>query len=436
MRNFAALTAAGLAISCLTMTAAHADTYDVSYAPTRAATFNAAGVVHPTDIAVDPSPAATDDPSKFALAETNTTFSRVTVLRNNPFNSTGYGLADGSILDTSRSGLSGPQGISYDAKGRIWVADSSSATVSVFPKDTSSSSPYTTIGGMKNTGLSSPSDVAVAANGDVYVANINSTSTIRVFGAGRGGDIEPIKTIDSGINNPTSIVIDSKGLIYVANLAGGNGNENIAIYAANTESSTPPIRTITGANTHLHGASSLALDSSDNLYVTNATDGADGSVTVFAPGTSGDAFPIKRLSGGNTGIKYPTGVAVDTNRNVHVVNEYSGNAASEQSVFTFNPLVPLTKPPAARSLKISGSSTSSTRTVSWTAPADNGGTPITKYRVIVKSGTKTLYDRTTTSRSYKLLRSKLKSGTNKVYVYAFNKVGSSPSISKTFTVKK
>ncbi|KQV75141.1 hypothetical protein ASC61_09070 [Aeromicrobium sp. Root344] len=434
MRNFAALTAAGLAVSCLTMTPAHADTYDVSYAPTRSTTFNGAGLTHPTDIAVDPNPTAADDPSKFAIAESNNTFSRVKVLKDNEFNSTGYGLADGSILDTSRSGLSGPQGVSYDAKGRIWVADSSTATVSVFPKDTSSSSPYTTIGGMKNTGLSSPSDVAVAANGDVYVANINSTSTIRVYGAGRGGDIEPIRTITDGINNPTSIVIDSKGLIYVANLNGGNGNENIAIYAANTESATPPIRTITGPNTHLHGASSLALDSSDNLYVTNATDGSNGSVTVFAPGTQGDAFPIKRLSG--AGISYPTGVAVDTNRNVHVVNEYSTDVANAPSVFTFAPLIPLTKPTAARNIKISGSSTSSSRRVTWNSPINNGGTPITKYKVVVKKGTTTLYNKVVTTRSYTLLRSKLKAGTNRVYVYAFNRIGASSSVSKTFTVKK
>ena len=56
--------------------------------------------------------------------------------------------------------------------------------------------------------------------------------------------------------------------------------------------------------------------------------------------------------------------------------------------------------------------------------------------MIVKKGTATLYSKYVTTRSYTLLRSKLKNGTNKVYVYAYNKIGSSPSASTSFTVKK
>ena len=387
-RSLAALPVLTLALATLTLTPAHADTFDVSYAPTRSSTFAGAFLTHPTDIAVDPKPSATDDPSKFAVTDSASTFSHVQVLRNNPNNATGYGLANGSITDTSKSGLNGPQGVGYDSKGRIWAADSASSTVSVFSKDVTNSAPYTTIGGPRNTGLSSPSDVAVAADGTVFVANINSVSSVRVFGAGRGGDIEPSRTIYEGINNPTSIAIDSKGLIYVANLNGGA--ENISVYAANAESTTPPIRIITGPNTHLEGAMSLAIDSSDNLYVANPTDGGDGSITVYAPGANGDVFPVKRLSGAATGITYPTGVAVDTNRNVRVVNEYSSDASTVPSVFTFAPLIPLAKPTAVRSLKVSGTSTASTRTVSWTAPANNGGTPITIYRVMFKMGTTTI----------------------------------------------
>ena len=187
--------------------------------------------------------------------------------------------------------------------------------------------------------------------------------SIRIFAPGRGGNIEPIRTINQGISEPTSIAIDSKGLIYVANQHTGSGTETITVYPANADSITNPIRTITGANTHLHGVSSIALDSSDNLYVANPYDGTNGSITLYLAGANGNVYPAKRFHGNanyNTGIHKPSGVAVDANRNVHVVNEYTSNP-SDWGVFTFTPFVPLTKPTAARNIKVSGSSTSSTQ---------------------------------------------------------------------------
>ena len=53
-RAIATLSGLTLALTGFAVTAAHADTYDDFYAPTRASTLGGAFVTHPTDIAIDP----------------------------------------------------------------------------------------------------------------------------------------------------------------------------------------------------------------------------------------------------------------------------------------------------------------------------------------------------------------------------------------------
>lgn len=317
--------------------------------------------------------------------------------------------------------------LSADPAGNMWVANYSQNAILSFAKGVTccNPAPRLTISG-SNTGLNQPTDVVVGPRREVVVANAYEDKLL-IFPPDTGGDIEPQRTIDLPPGSyATGLAIDKSGYIYVVS----QSHHAVYVYAPTASGSDAPVRTITGPLTQLAYPTKATIDSSGNLYVSNyGSNVTDRSVTVFKPGANGNVAPRTRLVGAATGLGGSSGIAVDANRNVYVVNDWP-------SLLRFAPLVPLAKPSAPRSLKVSGSSTSSSRTVSWTAPASNGGTPITKYKVIVKKGTTTLYNKTTTSRSYRLLRSKLKSGTNMVYVYAINKVGSSPASTKTFTVKK
>jgi hypothetical protein len=317
--------------------------------------------------------------------------------------------------------------LSTDAAGNVWVANHSQNAILSFAKGVTccNPAPRLTISG-SNTGLNQPTDVVVNPRREVVVVSAFEDE-LRIFPPDTGGDIEPRRTIDLPPGSyATGLAIDKSGYMYVTS----QSHQAVYVYAPTASGSDAPVRTITGPLTQLAYPTKATIDSSGNLYVSNyGSNVNDRSVTVFSRGANGNVAPRTRLVGIATGLGGSSGIAVDANRNVYVVNDVP-------SLLKFSPLVPLAKPSAPRSVKVSGTSTASTRTVSWTAPASNGGTPITKYRVIIKKGTTTLYTKTTTSRSYKLLRSKLKSGTNKVYVYAINKIGSSPAATKTFTVKK
>lgn len=63
-----------------------------------------------------------------------------------------------------------------------------------------------------------------------------------------------------------------------------------------------PEYTISGPNTGLSGPDDVVVTFSGQLYVTNGFGRAAGSVTVYAPGASGNAAPVQDISGSSTDL--------------------------------------------------------------------------------------------------------------------------------------
>lgn len=120
------------------------------------------------------------------------------------------------------------------------------------------------------------------------------------------------------VNNPESILVAPDGTIYAAHVgdAGGHTNaEAIDVFAPNANgnagTTATPERYIGGALTGLAGIRQMALDSKGNLYVANRGDGStNSSVTVYAPGASGDVAPIRTVEGSSTGFDPASGDAL------------------------------------------------------------------------------------------------------------------------------
>ncbi len=71
------------------------------------------------------------------------------------------------------------------------------------------------------------------------------------------------------------------------------------MYAPGANGNSVPLRTIYGPSTGLDGPNGVALDAADTLYVANTrpiyvanTRLPGGSITVYAPGTGGNAAPL------------------------------------------------------------------------------------------------------------------------------------------------
>jgi 6-phosphogluconolactonase (cycloisomerase 2 family) len=104
-----------------------------------------------------------------------------------------------ATITGSNTGLQRPSGIALDASGRIYVANYSAGTITVYaanPVGTLNEAPLATIGGA-NTGLNGVIAVAVDSVGCMYAAVDYDPGTILVFPANPSGTLNefPLQTI-------------------------------------------------------------------------------------------------------------------------------------------------------------------------------------------------------------------------------------------------
>ena len=121
----------------------------------------------------------------------------------------------------------------------------------------------------------------------------------------------PVATIAGAatlMNSPSGVAIDASGKIYVSNEFGGAPGGFINVYAANPSGgvNATPLAQIFSAT--LGRASSVAVDTSGEIYVTDPDAPA---VDEFAANPSGAVTeaPAGTISGVVCGLQLPEGVA-------------------------------------------------------------------------------------------------------------------------------
>jgi hypothetical protein len=218
------------------------------------------------------------------------------------------GNATPQVLGGSKTGLLHTDGIALDASGNIFVSNDSegdgSDKILVYAAgSTGNKPPIRTISGSK-TGLSEPVGMSFDAAGDLFVVNAtSSTEPIAEFAPGAKGNIAPIATIGGAktmIVEPFSVSLDSGGRIIVPS----NGDE-VLIFAKGSSGNVAPATIISGSNTDLAGVTSAGVDPSDEIFVTEDWVTSGKAVYVFASGASGNAAPIRSLAGAKTELDNP-----------------------------------------------------------------------------------------------------------------------------------
>src|SRR5256712_4789368 len=180
--------------------------------------------------------------------------------------------------------------------------------------------PANTISGA-GTGLSGPSGITLNAAGQIFVAN-SSAKSITVYPLGANGAAAPIRTIIGALtllDNPQGIALDAAGNLYVANASATTSSITVYAPGAGGAPGTPatnvaPTRTISGSGTGLDNPIGVGLDTAGNLYVANAGI-TTSSITVYAPGLSA---PSNTITGNNTGLARPQGVVLDPTGRPHL----------------------------------------------------------------------------------------------------------------------
>jgi hypothetical protein len=248
-------------------------------------------------------------------------------------------------ITSSFTGIDASDSITVNSTGTIYLTNASggpqfNGSITIYPVGSyAAGRPIAAIAGDR-TKLNYPTSAAVDAAGDISVLNAE-THTITTYSAGSMGNVEPSNTIVIGKDyTPVSIAAGSSNTLYLANWGISKCNSNstecyetdlgaIDIYSDSTSGATSPIASISGPDTGLSLPSAITVSSSGNIYVMNGGQplcnicgciaNGVGSITVYSPGSRGDARPIETIAGPNTGLSGPYGIALDSNDNVYVL---------------------------------------------------------------------------------------------------------------------
>lgn len=146
------------------------------------------------------------------------------------------------------------------------------------------------------------------------------TRSVAIFGEGATGDARPLATIrETAPDTPIDASANMRGEIFV-----GNRNGTINIYAGR-DFNYERVRTLAGPHTQMGNLSSMAVDLSGGIYVTDLGAGpARARVMWFAAALNGNVTPDRVVSGPHTELTSPTGIAIDSSEQVYVADHDSG----------------------------------------------------------------------------------------------------------------
>lgn len=161
------------------------------------------------------------------------------------------------------------------------------------------------------TGLYVPHAVYVdSVNDEIGVANYSS---VTVFSRTDNGNVAPVRTIWTKASDLYGIYVDTvNNEIGVLSF---DSYGSITVYSRTATGNATPLRTISGIGTGLSYPQAICVDTvNDEILVAAPTYPSFGSpsITVYSRVASGDATPLRTISGPLTGLSWPQGVYVDT----------------------------------------------------------------------------------------------------------------------------
>jgi serine/threonine protein kinase, bacterial len=270
-------------------------------------------------------------------------------------------------LAGSLTQLDNPSGLAFSGSGVLYVANRSSfgnGAITVYPGFTGGNiAPLFFIRG-NLTQLTDPSMIALDPSAKVFVTN-PATNSIVAFASGLSGNVYPSSWIQGNVtalSEPNGIALDGSGNMFVAN----TGDNAIRAYAPVSTTSVaanePPYLTISGANTGLNGPFGLAMDSVGRLWVSN--EGND-TIEVFAQGSFGNAAPMFIYSGASTHLSAPREIWFNSFGQLYVANADAGSGSIE--VFALLPFPLPGNGNVSPTLLITGAATQLTAPIGVTA---------------------------------------------------------------------
>jgi sugar lactone lactonase YvrE len=220
-----------------------------------------------------------------------------------------------NTVQGSATSLSTPIGITFDANSNMFVVNSAIDGSGFYeilefgPNPVGNQAPINRIGGSAAL-LNTPQYDVVDGNGNLYVTNIGSNA-INIYGPGSSGNVAPIVSYGGNCQAPDGIALDSANHIYLS----CDQFYEIREYTALSGTSIPTQIRSLGVNAsqpQLYNPSGIAINSLGTLFVANTglLGQALGYVTIYGPNFNNSSSPGAAISGGNSNVFRPAGVAL------------------------------------------------------------------------------------------------------------------------------
>jgi sugar lactone lactonase YvrE len=395
------------------------------------------------------------------------------------------------------AGFNGPMGMTIDSSGNLYVVDTVNNRIRKIDTSVSPAL-VSTVAGLATSGsadgsqfiakFNAPQGITIDSTGSLYVTDtgnnrirkITMTSSATVIStlAGSTAGSEDGSGTSAKFNRPRGITIDSAGNIFVTDT---NNYEIrkltkegvVTTYVGITTNSVPSDGSSETAGFSSPGA--IAVDVSGNLYVVdNGNNTIKKLITYVVPN-----IPLRGPSSPTGLMAYPGNAFVNLVWSPPALSELSGLAitgysitaipalpsqpifvsdvfaritglingtlyifsvsavnslGSSSTTVTNTPLTTLSatipNPPTA----VSAVRDNNAAIVSWTAPTNNGGSPITRYKVTLVSGGLTAFSTVVASTATSAPALGLLNGTTyTVSVFAINNYGASTAGTTTVT---
>jgi hypothetical protein len=142
------------------------------------------------------------------------------------------------------------------------------------------------------------------------------------FAPGSKGLASPVQLIGGSatkiLSGPSfgDIAVDSSNNVYISNES-GSGPTNILEFASTANGNVAPINFLQGPKTGIGTLDAIAVDGNGRIIDTNYLGNV---VRVFAAGASGNVAPIQTISGSSTGLGAPNGLGVGSSNNFYAGN--------------------------------------------------------------------------------------------------------------------
>jgi hypothetical protein len=175
--------------------------------------------------------------------------------------------------------------------------------------------------GKKRFGLGDGHGLASDQNGNVYETTFNGKDSRLIELDGHKLKISRTISMESG--NALAVAVDQEGLSYVAWFGDSGHDMAIKVFSSSASGNATPIRTISGSQTGLEGPEAIVVDARGSTYVADAV--AD-KILVFPPGANGNIAPIQVIGGAQTGISLPVNLTLGGDGNIYVCNQLPGNS--------------------------------------------------------------------------------------------------------------